>query len=768
MNNIFKKIISIFILAMVLWSGVGFSYEKLNAQVAPNIVYGPDGTAKTRYGNAWISCNGDTACQNEVNLIMRAPEGSTPTATEIERARKEEAVTPGGTTTLDCSKFTGAEHDRCVILVAQAIDREKNQLDTTWFKKGAVAAISTIADGVTKTTLGVIAGVFQLMIVPVLSSFLDIVSGSLDLAMKYTLTSSNINSANIYNSILTIWALIRNILNITFIFILLYAAIRTILGTSTSETKKMIADVVIAALLINFSLFITRIVIDAGNILATNLYNLATMEGGSMTAVLMKMLGIGKLFATTGAGSIFSTEFFIITALQVFVILTAIITLGYILLMIIVRNVMLIFLMAMSPIGFMGDVIPKIQEYSKMWWDNLWGQVFIAPIFLLLFNLITLVGGVVGSATVLEGDKIYSTYFKFIMIIILLFVAAKITKKMSEVVGGMVENFGGMAVGAALGAVTGGAALLARQTIGRGATAALAGERGADLRARADSGSMLARMQLATLEKGSKSTYDARNVKSIGKATGAVGDMLGVKMPDVGKASGVYGKGTGFAGATAERQAAENQRYNEINKSITGKQRLAANEAMRTRDEVVKDRLNPLLDTPEANDYKAAKTEKERLLTVADTHKNLTNEQEALVQATTEKTRLDDLTNNITATGTPEQQQQHKKDLAEANRVLNSAKAKKEAKVKAIQEELKKEYKLELDQLDDTMKSIKTKVEKEVENDGGTLTADQKKQLDVVNRARNYADSVRQGRTGKFMFKSTAEKVAEGMETQRQ
>ena len=61
------------------------------------------------------------------------------------------------------------------------------------------------------------------------------------------------------------WAVVRDLSNIFFILILLYIAIQTILGIG-HETKKMIAKVVIIALLINFSMFFTKVVIDSSNI----------------------------------------------------------------------------------------------------------------------------------------------------------------------------------------------------------------------------------------------------------------------------------------------------------------------------------------------------------------------------------------------------------------------------------------------------------------------------------------------------------------------
>ena len=69
------------------------------------------------------------------------------------------------------------------------------------------------------------------------------------------------------------WATVRDLSNIFFILILLYIAIRLILGIDGHGSKKMIARVIIIALLINFSMFFTEVVIDSSNILALIFYN---------------------------------------------------------------------------------------------------------------------------------------------------------------------------------------------------------------------------------------------------------------------------------------------------------------------------------------------------------------------------------------------------------------------------------------------------------------------------------------------------------------
>ncbi len=91
-----------------------------------------------------------------------------------------------------------------------------------------------------------------------------------DFIIALTLSSALYTQADFINNA---WAVVRDLSNIFFILILLYIAIKMILGLGGSEVKKMIARVIIVALLINFSMFFTKIVIDSSNILALVFYN---------------------------------------------------------------------------------------------------------------------------------------------------------------------------------------------------------------------------------------------------------------------------------------------------------------------------------------------------------------------------------------------------------------------------------------------------------------------------------------------------------------
>lgn len=80
------------------------------------------------------------------------------------------------------------------------------------------------------------------------------------------------------------WTMLRDIGNMAFIFILLFIAIKVMFDANTAGTIQTLVKVIAVALIINFSFFATRVVIDAGNLLSIQFYN-AVVAGTEQTAV---------------------------------------------------------------------------------------------------------------------------------------------------------------------------------------------------------------------------------------------------------------------------------------------------------------------------------------------------------------------------------------------------------------------------------------------------------------------------------------------------
>ncbi|MBI2628289.1 MAG: hypothetical protein HYW71_02570 [Candidatus Niyogibacteria bacterium] len=200
------------------------------------------------------------------------------------------------------------------------------------------------------------------------------------------------------------WKIIRDVVNLFFIFILLYIAIGAILRLAGHDTKKLLVNLIIAALLINFSLPITKAIIDASNILALEFYDnigkdkdgndigvtRTMMNGLRLTSVYNnKVLEIppgtadkeGAAFQNIIIGAIGGSALILVTAF-VFLAATS---------LFIFRTIILLFLMILSPLAFGAMILPNTKQYADRWWKELGCQCLLAPAFMFMIYLVVMI-----------------------------------------------------------------------------------------------------------------------------------------------------------------------------------------------------------------------------------------------------------------------------------------------------------------------------------------------------------------------------------------
>jgi hypothetical protein len=203
------------------------------------------------------------------------------------------------------------------------------------------------------------------------------------------------------------WVTIRDFVNLFFIFGLVYIGIKLILDSNDSNTRRWLVNLVIAALLINFSLFITKFVVDFSNQLSYQIaqgagwYNDANGVAQSevkMANRILDYMGITEIFNLSGDtlnnaswGYIFGTAiFFTITA---FILIAG----GFLL---IIRFAMLNLFLVMSPLMFISWVLPPLKDYMSEYWRNFLGRAFFAPVYFMFMYF---------SLEILKG---FQTYIK--------------------------------------------------------------------------------------------------------------------------------------------------------------------------------------------------------------------------------------------------------------------------------------------------------------------------------------------------------------------
>lgn len=341
------------------------------------------------------------------------------------------------------------------------------------------------------------------------------------------------------------WKAIRDIANMGFIFILLYGAIQMILGIG-SDIKKLIINIIVVAILINFSLFFTKIVIDISNILTLFFYDAiapgATSAGFSLTQkglsnAFMQHLELTSLYQASKnltVGSVVT-----IGVMGSIMLLIAAFVFFAVAIMFIIRYVILILVLILSPLAFMAFILPQLKKYQDQWWEALSGQAFFAPIyFMLTWVTLRTLGGVtkvfgtrglttnalsglaVGADGVTLSPGIFPTLINFIVVIVFLITSLIIAKQWADKAGPVVASATKWAMGVAGGASFGLAARAGRYTAGLGAEVFKESKMYKGLEAKSPD-SMLARLTLAAADKTRKGSFDVRGSRLGGVLAGA-------------------------------------------------------------------------------------------------------------------------------------------------------------------------------------------------------------------------------------------------------
>lgn len=180
------------------------------------------------------------------------------------------------------------------------------------------------------------------------------------------------------------WSIIRDFVNISFIFILLVIAISTILGVEKFGMKQLFAKLIIVALLVNFSMLMCNIIIDTTNLITHFFIEGASLSGIGVSSRIMAGLGVAKIYqaSTTGAKIGASLGGMIIPMiLSATVMIGAVIAIWLAVGMLIVRILVLSFLIILAPAAFLCRVLPNTQDLWAKWWKTFINYCLFAPAF---------------------------------------------------------------------------------------------------------------------------------------------------------------------------------------------------------------------------------------------------------------------------------------------------------------------------------------------------------------------------------------------------
>ena len=356
----------------------------------------------------------------------------------------------------------------------------------------------------------------------------------LDYSVYYTVVTMG-SYVHKLNAIGVTWRILRDIGNIALIFGFLAVGITTILNVDWyGSAKKMLPMLMLAAVFLNFSLFFSEAIIDAGNLFATQFYT--QINGGQaptsdfLSTVSPSNEGISnKIMAQLGLQTIYNINtnksaatgdhawlvgfmgiiLFTITAFVMF-------SLAFIL---ITRFIALIFLIILAPVGFAGLAIPMLKGRADKWWSKLFEQTITAPILLLMlyialaiitdaqflsgFNATAGTGwlGFVNSTNLVGFGSMMLSFLVAMGLLLAVTIQAKNLSAFGA--GWATKTAGKLTFGATAWAGTKAIGLPAHYAARRIGTSSLAGTR-------------TGRVLTAALDRGAKASFDIRGSKAFG------------------------------------------------------------------------------------------------------------------------------------------------------------------------------------------------------------------------------------------------------------
>ncbi len=347
-------------------------------------------------------------------------------------------------------------------------------------------------------------------------------------ALDYTIVNFDDSYGDVKNGIETAWKAFRDVGNILLITMFAYAAFRIILGLDNFGLKSFIAKTIIIALLVNFSLLFTKLVIDVSNIVAVQVVSSLSAEDGTV-------IDVGAVFAqktgiTANASNwsrlqevrdqdgsavvyaIMTSVFFWVSAAVFF----------YGAFLMIIRYLVLLLLLLFSAVAFVSFAAPNVNQFAQ-WRDKLINYSLFAPLFMLTLWAVVLVtsnmdaqyGGSLLDAVIHDDVTAEKLFMQFAIMLGLLFAATKIASSLSLAGANWASGKFGKMVGVGTGA--GLVARAGRATLGRVGQLASESNRLQEWRGKKGMANVaqrnIARMALDASSKAAKRTYDLRDSK---------------------------------------------------------------------------------------------------------------------------------------------------------------------------------------------------------------------------------------------------------------
>lgn len=352
-----------------------------------------------------------------------------------------------------------------------------------------------LGGGLWKCLLWVLAAILNIVSVAFISVIMTISGWMLDLSIYYSVV--NMGAILGASGVVFVWSIARDLSNMALIFVLLYTAFNIIIeSTSSGNAKKLIVNVIIVALLVNFSGFFVRAATDVSNAVAYEFYKAIVPKNVAAQSIIGSVswgfignsqawkfwAGRSQSAQTTGEESWIENNSKNLSLTKIFGDFIFDLLFGgisffvfiYLAILFILRIITITAVFMFSPILVLAYAVPGIKGTASKWQKNLTNQLIFAPamMFFLYATVMMMKKGVgfdsedsMGVLGGIWGNSLGSAIYYIIVMGILIKsvgwakgiadISGKTASQITGSVVGGAQSLGGWAVGKAAKSPTG-------------------------------------------------------------------------------------------------------------------------------------------------------------------------------------------------------------------------------------------------------------------------------------------------------------------------
>lgn len=234
-------------------------------------------------------------------------------------------------------------------------------------------------------------------------------------------------------AVITGWGIILNITNLGFVLAIIVIAFATIFRIENYALRQTLWKLIVAALLVNFSLVIAGGFISVSKIISDVFHEAALGNNGenlsNALANAMQPQGLGSVNDSSSATDKFMNYISnlgpegllkYVTSLLFIIIFTGLTILAFatLFVMLLVRAIALVFLLILSPLAWLFWIFPATQKYWHQWWTEFLRWNFFAPAvyFFIYLSVLTASkiqqkGGELSAVTGASGSESAASVF---------------------------------------------------------------------------------------------------------------------------------------------------------------------------------------------------------------------------------------------------------------------------------------------------------------------------------------------------------------------